>query len=543
VSSATSATAPQAASVSATVAALITASGSGSGSSISAVGSLASNNGTGLSTLAVTPATVGDLEVLAVGLGSTTPTVSSVSGGGVTSWSKLEQYDDSAFPTDVELWMGKVTTAGSSTVTVSFSSSVASDFVELSDKEFTAGLGSGTTWSKDTASGLSNASSTTATFPTLTPAGSSELYIGYGVTQDEMTAGSTSGFTYNETPNGDEVIYDPSVSSATSATAPQAASVSATVAALITASGSGGGGCPTGSVSGSAPIVISVSPCTGSTGGGTAVIITGANFTGVTGVKFGTVSATSYTVVNSTTIDAVAPAGTGTADVTVTTANMRLEELAAYSAYGVQTIQSGADVTPFGFQGSYTDPSGLIYLVNRYYDPATDQFISVDPDVAETGQPYAYDNDDPLNETDPIGLAGSLPSKGEFPYKPPKGGPKRVRGGGWKDANGNTWRWDKSGHGGGHWDVTPAHGPGHTNVFPDGSIRKQGSPRSQNSSFTVTPSAELGPNQQPNWATSGSASQGGSTSFQVPALKPPPWPALGVIGVIVVVGGYALAAG
>jgi uncharacterized protein RhaS with RHS repeats len=42
--------------------------------------------------------------------------------------------------------------------------------------------------------------------------------------------------------------------------------------------------------------------------------------------------------------------------------------------------------------------------VDRYYDPSTDQFISVDPDVAETGQPYAYDRDDPLNEMDPLGL-------------------------------------------------------------------------------------------------------------------------------------------
>ena len=42
--------------------------------------------------------------------------------------------------------------------------------------------------------------------------------------------------------------------------------------------------------------------------------------------------------------------------------------------------------------------------VNRYYDPSTDQFLSVDPDVAETGQPYAFTGDDPLNETDPLGL-------------------------------------------------------------------------------------------------------------------------------------------
>ena len=42
----------------------------------------------------------------------------------------------------------------------------------------------------------------------------------------------------------------------------------------------------------------------------------------------------------------------------------------------------------------------------RYYDPSTDQFLSVDPDVAETGQPYAFTEDDPLNVTDPLGLRG-----------------------------------------------------------------------------------------------------------------------------------------
>lgn len=46
-------------------------------------------------------------------------------------------------------------------------------------------------------------------------------------------------------------------------------------------------------------------------------------------------------------------------------------------------------------------------IVNRYYDPATDQFLSVDPQVAQTGQPYAFVGDDPLNATDPLGLSGS----------------------------------------------------------------------------------------------------------------------------------------
>ncbi len=41
---------------------------------------------------------------------------------------------------------------------------------------------------------------------------------------------------------------------------------------------------------------------------------------------------------------------------------------------------------------------------NRYYDPTTNQFVSIDPMVAKTDQPYAFVNDGPLNWTDPLGL-------------------------------------------------------------------------------------------------------------------------------------------
>jgi len=74
--------------------------------------------------------------------------------------------------------------------------------------------------------------------------------------------------------------------------------------------GGGGGGTPQ-------PAIASFTPTSGTTG--TNVTITGTNFTGATAVKFGNVAATSFNVVNSTTITAVVGSG-ATGVVSVTTA-------------------------------------------------------------------------------------------------------------------------------------------------------------------------------------------------------------------------------
>jgi len=68
------------------------------------------------------------------------------------------------------------------------------------------------------------------------------------------------------------------------------------------------------------PTVTGLSPSSGAPGGGTTVTITGTGFTGATKVLFGTVAATSYSVVSSTQITAVTPAqSAGTHTVFVTT--------------------------------------------------------------------------------------------------------------------------------------------------------------------------------------------------------------------------------
>ncbi len=77
---------------------------------------------------------------------------------------------------------------------------------------------------------------------------------------------------------------------------------------------------------------------------------------------------------------------------------------------GGLTNEVGTDpdsASKFGYGGGYEDATGLIYLVHRYYDPITGQFLSVDPDVGSTGTPYAYAGDDPIARSDVLGEKSS----------------------------------------------------------------------------------------------------------------------------------------
>lgn len=99
-----------------------------------------------------------------------------------------------------------------------------------------------------------------------------------------------------------------------------------------------------------APAVTSVSPNNGPEGGGTAVTITGTNLDGATAVKFGAADAQSFKVDSPTSIEAVSPSGSGTADVMVTT-------------------ERGTSATTSGDQFSYVPPHAVDAYSN--YGPAT----------------------------------------------------------------------------------------------------------------------------------------------------------------------------
>jgi RHS repeat-associated protein len=79
-----------------------------------------------------------------------------------------------------------------------------------------------------------------------------------------------------------------------------------------------------------------------------------------------------------------------------------------YSAYGTPTCE-GATSTPLGYDAQYTSSdTGLIYFRARVYDPATAQFLTVDPMMTTTRAPYTYAEDNPVNRIDPSGLSSQI---------------------------------------------------------------------------------------------------------------------------------------
>jgi RHS repeat-associated protein len=68
--------------------------------------------------------------------------------------------------------------------------------------------------------------------------------------------------------------------------------------------------------------------------------------------------------------------------------------------------REGTATTRSATTGKFTNAdTGLIYMRAWSYDPATAQFLTVDPLKALSGEPYSFSEDNPLNRRDATGLS------------------------------------------------------------------------------------------------------------------------------------------
>ncbi|KJY42180.1 hypothetical protein VR41_08935 [Streptomyces sp. NRRL B-1568] len=225
------------------------------------------------------------------------------------------------------------TTAGGTNVTVTgtgftgattvrFGDTPATSFTVNSDTQITATtpLGSGTVQvTVTTPSGTSNE------FVTYTYVTTSGPALTSVVPSSGPTAGGTTvtltgtGFTgatavrFGATP-----ATSFTVNSDTQITATAPAGTGTVQVTVVTAGGTSNG-VPFTYTTTSAPALTSIAPSSGPAAGGTTVALTGTSLATASSVRFGATPATSFTVVSGTHIVAVAPAGTGTVQVTVTT--------------------------------------------------------------------------------------------------------------------------------------------------------------------------------------------------------------------------------
>jgi hypothetical protein len=114
------------------------------------------------------------------------------------------------------------------------------------------------------------------------------------------------------------------------------------------------------------PSVSAVNPVTGPTTGGNTVTITGTNFVSGATVDFGTNAGTSVNVQSSTTLTAVAPAGSGgTVDVTVST-------------------PGGSSATSSADKYAYTPQAGTVFAVDSGNTTGSGQLVQMLPSGSQT---------------------------------------------------------------------------------------------------------------------------------------------------------------
>jgi hypothetical protein len=172
-----------------------------------------SNFATPLTTLAVSNVTIGNYRIVSIKVSSSTDYhVSSVSGGGVTTWSKLfSQIVTATEPGNYEIWGGPVTSTDAQTITVNYSTTPAVS-CELWSSELVWSGGPPASWTFVSTGVNYGASGVTLTFPTLISSGAGGDQAFWGTTRgggSAVTGTPSTGFTASAANgNGNASIFN-----------------------------------------------------------------------------------------------------------------------------------------------------------------------------------------------------------------------------------------------------------------------------------------------------------------------------------------------
>ena len=166
----------------------------------------------GLSTLTVNLQKVGDLVIFQSHFHTQSIRVTGVTSPKTGAWQLAQRYVDTKNGVITEeIWWAVATATGSTTITATYSASVAALSPELTADSFTSSVPS--TWSFVSGSGAAASSTTAIAFPSVTSgAATNQVYWGFAQSTQTAARGSTSGFTYTPTPSGNLITFNDALS-------------------------------------------------------------------------------------------------------------------------------------------------------------------------------------------------------------------------------------------------------------------------------------------------------------------------------------------
>jgi len=275
----------------------------------------------------------GNLNIVAVGWGDTTSSISSVTDSRGNSYT-LAVGPTSNTGLQQSIYYAKNIAGGSNTVTVKFNQ--AASYPDVRILEYGGLDTSNPLDAKAAAAG----SGTTANSGPAVTTSANELIFGAGTTGTAFSAAG-SGFVNRMINVYGNIAEDKTVTSSGSYNATATTSSAAWVMQMATFRGSGQGSLPP-------PTVSAISPRSGTTAGGTSATITGTAFQSGASVTFGGAAATNITVVSSTSITATTAAhAAGAVNVVVTNTDGQSATLAnGYTYVSPNPPPTVSSVTP-----------------------------------------------------------------------------------------------------------------------------------------------------------------------------------------------------